>query len=122
MREQLERFAGREVVTTGDGFFATFDRPVSAVRCALAAAAAMPAIGIGIRAGVHTGEVEIRGADVGGLAVHIAARVAAAAGDGEVFVSSTVRDLLAGSDIALKDVGERELRGVPDRWRLFRAS
>ncbi|MGZ8591166.1 MAG: adenylate/guanylate cyclase domain-containing protein [Actinomycetota bacterium] len=122
MRAQLERFAGREIVTTGDGFFATFERPVSAVRCALAATTAMPALGVGIRAGVHTGEVEVRGSDLGGLAVHIAARVAGAAGDGEVFVSSTVRDLLAGSDVALEDAGEHVLKGVPDRWRLYRAS
>jgi class 3 adenylate cyclase len=118
MRTQLERFAGSEVATTGDGFFARFDRPISAVRCAIAAAAAMPSIGVRIRAGVHTGEVEVRGADLGGLAVHIASRVAGAASDGEVWVSSTVRDLLAGSDVVFEDRGERELKGVPGTWRL----
>jgi len=119
MRRELERFGGREIVTTGDGFFASFDRPISAVRCALAAVTAMPSIGIRLRAGVHTGEVEVRGSDLGGLAVHIASRVASAAGEGEVFVSSTVRDLVAGSDVAFDDRGERELKGVPGAWRLF---
>jgi class 3 adenylate cyclase len=121
IRAQLGRFAGIEVATTGDGFFARFDRPISAVRCALAAAAAMPSIGLRIRAGVHTGEVEVRGADLGGLAVHIAARVAGAAADGEVWVSSTARDLLAGSDVTFDDRGERELKGVPGTWRLSAA-
>ena len=122
MRAQLERFGGREVSTTGDGFFATFDRPVSAVRCAAAAADAMPSIGLRLRAGIHTGEVEVRGADLGGLAVHIAARIAAFADDGEVLVSSTVKDLLAGSDVAFDDRGERELKGVPGTWRVYAAS
>jgi class 3 adenylate cyclase len=121
MRSELGRFGGREISTTGDGFFASFDRPISAVRCAAAAIAAMPALGLAIRAGVHTGEVEVRGADLGGLAVHIAARVAGAAGDGEVLVSSTVKDLLAGSEVAFEDRGERELKGVPGAWRLYAA-
>jgi class 3 adenylate cyclase len=120
-RKQLQRFGGREVGTTGDGFFAAFDRPAAAVRCALAMAAAMPSLGVQIRAGVHFGEVEIRGSDLGGLAVHIAARIAGLAGDGEVFVSSTVKDLLAGSGVGLEDRLEHELKGVPGTWRVFAA-
>ena len=121
MRRELERFGGRIVSTTGDGFFASFDRPVSAVRCAAAAADAMPALGLQIRAGVHTGEVEVRGGDLGGLAVHIAARVAATADPGEVLVSSTVKDLLAGSTVRFEDRGEHRLKGVPGTWHLFAA-
>jgi class 3 adenylate cyclase len=119
VRVQLERFGGREVVTTGDGFFASFPSPTQAVRCALAATDAVDALGVQIRAGVHTGEVEVRGEDLGGLAVHIAARVSAAADPGEVFVSSTVKDLLAGTDLAFGDRGEHELKGVPGDWKLF---
>jgi class 3 adenylate cyclase len=121
-RRELERFGGREVSTTGDGFFAAFDRPIGAVRCALAMIRAMPDLGVRIRAGVHTGEVEVRGADLGGLAVHIAARVAGEAGDDELLVSSTVKDLLAGAGVAFEDAGEHELKGVPDRWRLYRVA
>jgi class 3 adenylate cyclase len=120
-RGELARFGGREVATTGDGFFAAFDRPIAAVRCALAMAEAMPSLRLQIRAGVHTGEVEVRGADLGGLAVHIAARVAALAGVGEVLVSSTVKDLLAGSGVGFDDRSEHELKGVPGTWRLFAA-
>jgi class 3 adenylate cyclase len=119
VRAQLERFGGREVATTGDGFFATFASPTQAVRCALSSAHAVLALGLEIRAGVHTGEVEVRGADLGGLAVHIGARVAAAAQPGAVLVSSTVKDLLAGSSLDFEDRGERELKGVPGSWRLF---
>jgi class 3 adenylate cyclase len=118
-RGELARFGGREVATTGDGFFAAFDRPIAAVRCALAMVEAMPSLRLRIRAGVHTGEVEVRGADLGGLAVHIAARVAALAGAGEVLVSSTVKDLLAGSGVGFDDRSEHELKGVPGTWRLF---
>ena len=121
-RALLERFGGREVDTTGDGFFASFDRPVAAVRCAMAMVDAMPELGLRIRAGVHTGEVEVRGTKLGGLAVHIAARVAALAGGDEVLVSSTVKDLLAGSDVAFEDRLEHDLKGVPGSWRLFAAS
>ena len=121
-RALLERFGGREVETTGDGFFASFDRPVAAVRCAMAMVDAMPELGLQIHAGVHTGEVEVRGPKLGGLAVHIAARVAALAGDSEVLVSSTVKDLLAGSEIAFEDHSEHELKGVPGSWRLFLAT
>ena len=119
VRTQLGRYAGREIGTTGDGFFASFASPTQAVRCALAAVDAVGALGVQIRAGVHTGEVEVRGDDLGGLAVHIAARVSAAADPGEVLVSSTVKDLVAGTDLTLEDRGEHELKGVPDRWRLF---
>jgi class 3 adenylate cyclase len=122
MRVQLERFAGREVSTTGDGFFASFDRPVAAIRCAAAAVDAMPLIGLRLRAGVHTGEVEVRGSDLGGLAVHIAARITALARDGEVLVSRTVKDLLAGSGVRFDDRGEQKLKGVPGTWRLYGAS
>jgi class 3 adenylate cyclase len=121
IRVELGRFGGREVATTGDGFFATFDSPAQAVRCALSAADGVTSLGIEIRAGVHTGEVEVRGDDLGGLAVHIGARVAAAAQPGEVLVSSTVKDLLAGSGVPFEDRGEHELKGVPGEWRLFAA-
>jgi class 3 adenylate cyclase len=121
IRVELGRFGGREVATTGDGFFATFDSPAQAVRCALSAADGVTSLGIEIRAGVHTGEVEVRGDDLGGLAVHIGARVAAAAQPGEVLVSSTVKDLLAGSGVAFDDRGEHELKGVPGAWHLFAA-
>ena len=120
VRAQLERYAGREIGTTGDGFFASFASPTQAVRCALAATDAVDALGVQIRAGVHTGEVEVREEDLGGLAVHIAARVSAVADPGAVFVSSTVKDLLAGTDLAFEDRGEHELKGVPGGWRLFR--
>ena len=122
VRAQLERYGGREVSTIGDGFFASFPSPTQAVRCALSAVDAVARIGLEIRAGVRTGEVEVRGDDLGGLAVHIAARVSAAAGPGEVLVSSTVRDLLAGTDLAFEDRGEHELKGVPGSWRLSAAS
>ena len=119
MRTELARFGGREVATTGDGFFASFDRPVSAARCALEMVRAIASLGIQIRAGVHTGEVEVRGTDLGGLAVHIAARVAASASDGEVLASSTVKDLLVGSGVDFLDRGEHELKGAPGTWRLY---
>ena len=121
-RSELIRFGGREVSTTGDGFFATFKSPISAARCALTLVDGMPGIGLQIRAGVHTGEVEVRGNDLGGLAVHIASRIAGLAGGGEVLVSSTVKDLLAGSEIGFEDRSERELKGVPGTWHLYSAS
>jgi class 3 adenylate cyclase len=121
VRAELDRFGGREITTTGDGFFARFDSPAQAVRCALSATDGITSLGVQIRAGVHTGEVEVRGADLGGLAVHIGARVAAAAQPGEVLVSSTVKDLLAGSGVPFEDRGEHELKGVPGEWRLFAA-
>jgi class 3 adenylate cyclase len=119
VRRELERFRGREVVTTGDGFLATFDGPGRAVRCALAITEVTVSAGIRVRAGIHTGEVELRGNDVGGLAVHIAARVSALAGPGEVLVSSTVKDLLVGSGVDFEGRGEKTLKGVPGTWRLF---
>jgi pimeloyl-ACP methyl ester carboxylesterase len=119
VRRALARFRGREVKTTGDGFLATFDGPARAVRCASAVVEAVRALGLDVRAGVHTGEVELMGDDVGGIAVHIGARVAAEAGAGEVLVSSTVRDLVAGSGLAFEDRGARTLKGVPGEWRLL---
>ncbi len=119
VRRQLERFQGREVNTTGDGFLATFDGPARAIRCAVAIRDAVGALGLEVRAGVHTGEVEMRDADISGIAVHLAARVAAAAGAGEVLVSRTVVDLVAGSGLTFTDRGEHALKGVPGEWRLF---
>jgi class 3 adenylate cyclase len=119
VRAQLDRFGGREIDTAGDGFFATFGGPGQAIRCARAIGEALVPLDLQIRAGVHTGEVEVRGAGMGGLAVHIAARVAALAGGDDVFVSGTVKDLLAGSGIDFADRGEHELKGVPGTWRVF---
>ncbi len=120
VRREFARFQGREIGTRGDGFLAVFDGPARAVRCALAAAEAVHAIGLEIRAGVHTGEVETLGVEVEGIAVHIGARVAALAGEREVLVSSTVKDLVAGSGLSFEDAGEHDLKGVPDRWHLYR--
>jgi class 3 adenylate cyclase len=120
VRAELGRFHGREIDTAGDGTFATFDGPARAVRCAQAIASALQPLGIGIRAGAHTGEVELDGDDVRGIAVHIGARIAARARPSEVLVSSTVKDLTAGSGIVFADAGEHDLKGVPDRWRLYR--
>jgi class 3 adenylate cyclase len=122
VRRQLERFGGREINTTGDGFVATFDGPTRAVSCARAIRDATSPLGIQVRAGVHTGEIELRGADISGMAVHIAARVAALAEPGEVLLSRTVVDLIAGSGVAVIDRGEHDLKGVPGSWRLFQLS
>jgi class 3 adenylate cyclase len=119
VRAVIERHRGREVKTTGDGFLATFDGPARAIRCAVELTAAVAGLGIQIRAGLHTGEVEVRGDDVGGIAVHIAARVQAAAEPGEVLVSRTVTDLVVGSGIEFADRGARTLKGVPGEWQLF---
>jgi class 3 adenylate cyclase len=119
LREELERHRGREVKFTGDGILATFDGPARAIRCALAMSAAARSLGIEIRAGLHSGECEVRGEDVGGMAVHIGARVATHAGPSEVLVSSTVKDLVIGSGIEFEDRGARALKGVPGEWRLF---
>ena len=119
MRRELARARGREVHTTGDGFLATFDGPARAIRCAATLCDAVRDLGIQIRAGLHTGECEIIGDDVGGIAVHIGARVAAAAGPSEVLVSSTVKDLVAGSGIQFRDNGVHALKGVPGDWRLY---
>ena len=122
VRGQLARFRGVEVDTAGDGFFATFDGPARAVRCASSIVEAVSRLGVEVRAGVHTGEVETIDGKVGGLAVVIGSRVGAAAAPSEVLVSQTVRDLVAGSGLAFEDAGEHELKGVPDRWRLYRVT
>jgi class 3 adenylate cyclase len=119
IRRQLARFRGREVETTGDGFFATFDGPARAIRCACAATESVRDLGLEIRAGLHTGECELVEGKVGGIAVHIGARVSAHAGPGEVLVSSTVKDLVAGSGIGFAERGAAELKGVPGEWRLY---
>jgi pimeloyl-ACP methyl ester carboxylesterase len=119
VRRELERCRGREVKTTGDGFLATFDGPARAVRCVDAMRRALRSDGVEIRAGLHTGEIEVIGEDVGGIAVHIAARVAAMAGGGETLVSSTVKDLVVGSGIEFEDRGAHELKGVPGEWQIF---
>ncbi len=122
IRRYLERYRGREVKSTGDGFLAVFDGPARAVRCAQAIAEAVVALDLELRAGLHTGEVELRGDDVGGVAVHACARIAALAEAGEVLVSRTVRDLTAGSGIVFAGRGTHALRGVPGDWELFAAS
>jgi class 3 adenylate cyclase len=118
-REQLQRFGGREIKTTGDGFLATFDGPTRAAECARAIADEMPALGIEVRAGLHAGEVELIGDDVGGIAVHVAARIAALAGPREVLASRTVRDLAAGSGVEFDPAGRHALKGVPDEWDVY---
>jgi class 3 adenylate cyclase len=120
-RRVLERFGGREVKTTGDGFLATFDAPARAVRCALALREAVRELDLEIRSGLHTGEIEVRPDDISGLAVHIGSRVAALAGAGEVLVSGTVKDLVIGSGISFEDRGLHVLKGVPGEWRTFAA-
>jgi pimeloyl-ACP methyl ester carboxylesterase len=120
VRKELFAFDGREVKTTGDGVLATFDGPARAIRCATSICDRASALGITIRTGLHTGECELIGTDdIGGIAVHIAARVAAQAGAGEILVSGTVKDLVAGSQLAFADRGEHELKGVPGAWRLY---
>ena len=119
VRAQLSRFRGREVNTSGDSFLAMFDGPQRAIRCAMAIRDAVQALGIEVRAGLHTGECEVRGDDIGGMAVHIGARVSALAGPNDVLVSSTLRDLVIGSGLEFEDRGAHELKGVPGEWRLF---
>jgi class 3 adenylate cyclase len=119
VRSQLSRFRGREVNTSGDGFLAMFDGPQRAIRCAMAIRDAAQALGIEVRAGLHTGECEVRGDDIGGIAVHIGARVSALAGPNDVLVSSTLRDLVIGSGLEFEDRGAHELKGVPGEWHLF---
>jgi class 3 adenylate cyclase len=119
VRAQLARYQGREVKTIGDGFLATFDGPARAIRCAHDITQEVHGLGLDVRAGLHTGEVEVRGDDVAGMAVHIGARVGSLAGSREVLVSSTVKDLVVGSGIEFADRGEHELKGVPGEWRLF---
>jgi len=122
VRESLDRYRGVENDTAGDGFFATFDGPARAIRCALAIAGRVRELGVEIRAGVHTGECEIVEGKHAGLAVSIGARVVGEAGPSEVLVSRTVRDLVAGSGFHFEDAGERALKGVEERWRLFRVA
>jgi class 3 adenylate cyclase len=119
VRKLLTEHGGREIKTTGDGFLALFDAPTRAIRCALAIRDELRALEIDVRIGMHSGEVEMRGDDVGGIAVNIGARVASAGAPGEVLVSSTVRELVSGSGIGFEDRGDHELKGVPDRWLLF---
>jgi len=119
VRHQLKRFRGREINTTGDGFVASFDGPARAIRCAEAISEATKRLGMQVRAGLHTGECEVRGDDLGGLAVHIAARVASLADSGDVLVSGTVKDLVVGSGIEFAEAGEHDLKGVPGSWKLF---
>ncbi|HUB97916.1 MAG TPA: adenylate/guanylate cyclase domain-containing protein [Stellaceae bacterium] len=121
VRRNLNRFRGREIDTAGDGFLAAFDGPARAVRCARAISDEVRGLGIEVRAGLHTGECELMGEKLGGIAVHIGARVASLAGPGEVLVSSTVKDLVAGSGLNFADRGLRALKGVPGEWRLFAA-
>jgi class 3 adenylate cyclase len=119
VERQLTRSGGRKIGTAGDSVFASFDGPARAVRCALAIREAVPGLGIGVRAGVHTGECEIVGDNLGGIAVHIGARICNAAGATEILVPSTVKDLVAGSGLHFADRGKQPLRGVPDEWQLF---
>ncbi len=121
VRRELDRFRGREIDTAGDGFLATFDGPARAVRCAKAIATSLRSLGIDVRAGCHTGEVEMGSDAVRGIAVHVAARVMATAPPGEVLVSSTVKDLVAGSGLEFEDRGQHQLKGVPGTWRLYAA-
>jgi class 3 adenylate cyclase len=119
IRRELVRFRGRELDTAGDGFFASFDGPARAVQCACAIVQAVRSTGLEVRAGLHTGECEVMDGRVGGVAVHIGARVASEAGAGEVLVSSTVKDLVAGSGIQFDERGPTELRGIPGEWWLY---
>jgi class 3 adenylate cyclase len=121
-RRQLERFRGREVKTLGDGFLATFDGPARAIECACAIRDGVNPLGLEVRAGLHTGECELAGDDVRGMAVNIGARIGALAEPSEVLVSGTVKDLVVGADLEFADRGEHELKGVPGTWRLFAAS
>jgi class 3 adenylate cyclase len=122
VRRELAQFRGREVKTLGDGCLATFDGPARAIRCGGAIAETARSSGLEVRIGLHSGEVEVMDEDVGGIAVHIAARVGALAGAGEVLVTSTVKDLVAGSGIPFEERGAQQLKGIPDEWRLFAAA
>ena len=122
VRRELAHFRGQEIATTGDGFLATFDGPARAVRCAVAIRDRMRESGLEVRAGVHTGECERMGDNIGGLAVHIGSRVAGLAGAGEVLASSTVKDLVSGSGIVFEDRGAHSLKGIPGEWRVFRVA
>jgi class 3 adenylate cyclase len=119
VRRELARYRGREIDTAGDSFLATFDGPARAVRCACGICDSVRSLGIEVRAGLHTGECEVMGEKLAGISVHIGARVAALANPGEVLVSSTVKDLVAGSGLSFRDRGSEYLKGVPGEWRLF---
>jgi class 3 adenylate cyclase len=119
VRRELAAYRGREIKTTGDGFLATFDGPARGIRCARAIRSAATELDLDVRVGLHTGEIELRGDDIGGLAVHISQRISAQAQPAEIIVSSTVKDLVAGSGIEFEDRGVRELKGVPDSWHLY---
>jgi len=119
VRHQIARFRGHEVKNLGDGFMATFDGPARAVRCAAAISEAVRPLAMSVRSGLHTGEIEIKREDIAGIAVHIAARVASAAGPGETVVSSTVRDLVAGSGLRFQDRGVHPLKGIPEAVHLY---
>jgi class 3 adenylate cyclase len=121
VRQELARFRGREIRQTGDGFLVVFDGPARAIQCALAIVSAVKSLGIEVRAGIHTGELEFADDDIQGIAVHIAARVSDLAAGGEVLVSRTVKDLVAGSGIVFEELGTYTLKGIPDTWQLFRA-
>ena len=122
LRAEIRRFGGREIDTAGDGFFSSFPSPTAAIRCALAVQATVREIGIEVRIGLHTGECEVAGDKLRGVAVHIGARVAGKAGAGDVLVSQTVRDVATGSGFDFEDAGEHELKGIPDRWHLYRVA
>jgi class 3 adenylate cyclase len=119
VRKELARFRGREVDTAGDGFLIAFDGPGRAIRCAMSISRQVHSLGVEIRAGLHSGECEIVGSKLGGIAVHIGSRVAAMAGPGEILVSSTVKDLVVGAGLSFEDRGVRNLKGVPGEWHLF---
>jgi class 3 adenylate cyclase len=119
VRKELARFRGREIKQTGDGFLAAFDGPARAVQCAASITDQVRTLGIEVRAGVHTGECELRAGDIAGMAVHIGARVGARAGAGEVLVSRTVKDLVTGSGLQFQERGPAELKGVPGEWHLY---
>jgi class 3 adenylate cyclase len=121
LREQLRSFREKEINSTGEGFLASFDGPARAIRCAMAIADATRVLGMDLHLRLHTGECEVRSDDLGGLAVHIAARIGSLAAPGEALVSSTVKDLVAGSRIDFVDRGEHQLRGVPGTWKLYQA-
>lgn len=122
VRRQLDAYHGRLVRNTGDGILATFDGPARGIRSALGIRDGIRDVGVDLRSGLHTGEIELRQTEIGGIAVHIAARVMSEAGPGEVFVSSTVKDLVTGSDLSFDDRGTRALKGVPREWQLYAVS
>ena len=119
MRREIERFRGREIKTLGDGFLAAFDGPGRAIRCARSIAEEARRIGVEVRSGLHSGECEVRGGDLAGIAVHIGARIGGLARSGEVLVSTTVKDLVIGSGITFEDRGTHVLKGVQDAWTLY---